>query len=114
MSLHVEGSVETSVSIPQVGSLLAGSSRVAQRQNDLAIGSDSECKIRAGGSDVCRDRGRFLCVSHAMQRLAEDGAFAGIGAGCSEFCFFRGGCCVFHDFGEHVEGRVEHVVMFVS
>ena len=57
MSLHVEGSVETSVSIPQVGSLLAGSSRVAQRQNDLAIGSDSECKI--GSEDVCHSA--FLC-----------------------------------------------------
>ena len=57
MSLHVEGSVETSAPIPQVGSLLAGSSRVAQRQNDLAIGSDSECKI--GPEDVCHSA--FLC-----------------------------------------------------
>ena len=50
MSLHVEGSVETSVSIPQVGSLLADLSRVACRQNDLAIGSDNVCKI--GSEDL--------------------------------------------------------------
>ena len=57
MSLHVEGSVEASVSIPQVGSLLAGSSRAAQRQNDLAIGSGSECKI--GSEAACHSA--FLC-----------------------------------------------------
>ena len=57
MSSHVEGSVETSVLIPQVGSLLADVSRVAWRQNDLAIGSDSVCKI--GSEDVCHSA--FLC-----------------------------------------------------
>ena len=57
MTLHVEGSVETSVSIPQVGSLLAVSSRVAWRQNDLAIGSGNVCKI--GLEDACHSA--FLC-----------------------------------------------------
>ena len=49
MSLHVEGFVEASVPIPHVGSLLAVSSRVARRQNDLAIGSDSVCKAGPEG-----------------------------------------------------------------
>ena len=57
MTLHVEGSVETSVSIPQVGSLLADVSRVAWRQSDLAIRSDDVCKI--GLEDVCHSA--LLC-----------------------------------------------------
>ena len=54
---HVEGSVETSVSIPQVGSLLADVSRVAWRQNDLAMRSDNVCKI--GSEGACHSA--FLC-----------------------------------------------------
>ena len=57
MNPHVEGSVETSVSIPQVGSLLADVSRVALKQNDLAMRSDNVCKI--GPEDVCHSA--FLC-----------------------------------------------------